>query len=277
MSDIDQNNEATEVASFRYALGVEYAGAKFHGWQIQSDEGVRTVQEEVERALSVIANHPVSVICAGRTDTGVNGSYQVIHFDSQIERPERAWVLGTNSQLPDDVASLWSKPVDNTFHARFSAQARRYRYLIYPSPVKPAILARGVTWTHKELELSRMQAAAKHLVGEHDFSSYRAVACQAHSPVRTIHSLEVYQRGQIIVIDVQANAFLHHMVRNIAGVLMKIGSGEAEIDWSKEVLEARDRRKGGVTAPPWGLYFVDVQYPDQYQLPEGGKGPFFLS
>lgn len=267
---------ATQVALFRYALGVEYAGANYHGWQSQAEDNVATVQQTLEAALSQIANHPVSVICAGRTDSGVNGCYQVVHFDARVERPERAWVLGTNSNLPDDIAVLWAKPVSDQFHARFSAKARRYRYLIYSAPVKPAILARGVTWTHRPLQVERMQLAARHLVGEHDFTSYRAVACQAHSPVREVYSLDLYQKGQIIVIDICANAFLHHMVRNIAGVLMKIGAGEAEPDWSRQVLEARDRRQGGVTAPPWGLYFVDVKYPEEFELPPGNQGPFFL-
>lgn len=280
MQHTSEDQGATQVAlsrsTTRYALGIEYAGYNYHGWQSQRDEGVSTVQETLEAALSQIACHPVSVICAGRTDTGVNGCYQVVHFDAQVERPDRAWVRGTNTKLPDDVAVLWAKPVPEEFHARFSAMERRYRYLIYSAEVKPAILSRGVTWTHKELNLERMQAGAEHLVGEHDFTSYRAIACQAKSPVKTVKSLEVYQKGQLIVIDICANAFLHHMVRNVAGVLMKIGAGEASTDWSREVLEARDRRMGGVTAPPWGLYFVDVKYPEEFDLPPGNRGPFFL-
>ncbi|HSG03452.1 MAG TPA: tRNA pseudouridine(38-40) synthase TruA [Marinobacterium sp.] len=276
MSNSLHQEGATQVALFRYALGIEYAGARYHGWQSQREEQVATVQETLEEALSKIACHPVSVICAGRTDTGVNGCYQVVHFDAQVERPTRAWVMGTNTKLPDDIAVLWARPVSDQFHARFGAMERRYRYVIYSAEVKPAVLSRGVTWTHKKLSIDRMQQAAVHLVGEHDFTSYRAVACQAKSPVKTVKSLEVYQRGQLIVIDICANAFLHHMVRNIAGVLMKIGSGEAEVDWSREVLEARNRRLGGVTAPPWGLYFVDVKYPQEFDLPPGNQGPFFL-
>jgi tRNA pseudouridine38-40 synthase len=276
MSDIENVKGATEVALFRYALGIEYAGANYHGWQIQADEGVVTVQERLQQALAKIANHDVHLVCAGRTDTGVNGCYQVVHFDTPNQRIDRAWVMGTNRHLPDDIAVLWAKPVSDQFHARFSAQARRYRYLIYSAPVKPAILSRGVTWTHKSLDVGRMQSASRCLIGEHDFSSYRAVACQANSPVRTVHDLQVYKSGEIIVIDIQANAFLHHMVRNIAGVLMKIGSGEAEVEWAAEVLEAKDRRKGGVTAPPWGLYFCDVEYPEEFALPKGGTGPYFL-
>lgn len=276
MSNSQHQEGATQVALFRYALGIEYAGAKYHGWQSQREEEVATVQETLEQAISKIACHPVSVVCAGRTDTGVNGCYQVVHFDAQVQRPARAWVMGTNTKLPDDIAVLWAKPVSDRFHARFGAMERRYRYIIYSAEVKPAVLSRGVTWTHKRLSVERMQQAAVHLVGEHDFTSYRAVACQAKSPVKTVKSLDVYQKGQLIVIDICANAFLHHMVRNIAGVLMKIGCGEAEVDWSREVLDARDRRMGGVTAPPWGLYFVDVKYPQEFDLPPGNQGPLFL-
>lgn len=268
--------EATQVASTRLALCIEYAGEHYKGWQTQKFDKLPTVQENVEMALSKVAAHPVSVICAGRTDSGVNGTYQIIHFDSPAKRSERAWVLGTNSNLPQDISVQWAKVVDESFHARFSALQRRYRYIIYSNPVMPAVLAKGVTWTHKALNLEAMQKAAQYLKGEHDFSSYRAVACQAKSPVRTITDIDVLQCGELIVLDVQANAFLHHMIRNIAGVLMTIGAGEAEPIWAQQVLDARDRRKGGVTAPSHGLYFVDVKYPEQYQLPASKLGPFFL-
>ncbi|WP_151704667.1 tRNA pseudouridine(38-40) synthase TruA [Nitrincola alkalilacustris] len=272
-----ENQGAISIAPYRYALAVEYNGSAYRGWQKQSDDDVPSLQSEVERALSRVANHPVQVVCAGRTDAGVHATWQIIHFDSCVERDLRAWVLGTNTYLPDDISIQWARSVTHEFHARFSARARRYRYLIYSSPVKPALLSRGVTWTHKSFDLESMQRAAESLVGEHDFTSYRAVGCQAKSPVRTIQSLEVTQRGRLIMIDVRANAFLHHMVRNIAGVLMKIGSGEASIGWAREVLEARDRRMGGVTAPPFGLYFVDVDYPDLFDLPVSPLGPYFLS
>ncbi|WP_370280570.1 tRNA pseudouridine(38-40) synthase TruA, partial [Pontibacterium sp.] len=189
----------------------------------------------------------------------------------------RAWVMGTNTKLPDDIAVKWAVEVPESFHARFSAQQRRYRYVILSAPVKPALLAKGVTWTYKSLDVDRMNAGAAYLVGEHNFNSYRAVNCQAHSPIREVRELNVYQSGGLIVIDVAANAFLHHMVRNIAGVLMKIGCGEAEPIWAKEVLEAQDRRQGGVTAPPYGLYFVDVKYPDEFDLPKSDLGPYFLT
>ena len=267
---------AAQVAPRRLALCVEYAGEKYKGWQKQKYDSLPTVQEHVEKALSTVANHPVTVICAGRTDTGVNGTYQIIHFDSHASRDERAWVLGTNSQLPQDIAIQWAVTVDDSFHARFSAQSRRYRYIIYSNTVMPAVLAKGVSWTHKSLNVEFMQRAAQYLLGEHDFTSYRAVACQAKTATRTISAIRVFKHGELIVLDVQANAFLHHMIRNIAGVLMTIGAKEAAPEWALEVLEAKDRRKGGVTAPPHGLYFVDVKYPMQYALPASKLGPFFI-
>ncbi|MCW8887141.1 MAG: tRNA pseudouridine(38-40) synthase TruA [Motiliproteus sp.] len=280
MNAVENNSmvkkEAEQPPLFRYAMAVEYDGSRYHGWQRQQ-AGVASVQAAVEAALSKIANEPVTVICAGRTDTGVHASYQVIHFETHAVRPERGWVMGTNTKLPDDVSIKWAKSVGQDFHARFSALERRYRYLIHTAPVKPGVLNKGVTWTHKTLDESRMQLAGDYLVGTHDFSSYRAVACQARSPVRELRHLWVRRIGDLIVIDVRANAFLHHMIRNIAGVLMKIGAGEAEPEWAKEVLDARDRRLGGVTAPPFGLYFVDARYPDSHNLPKSPLGPFFLA
>ncbi|MGB0734054.1 MAG: tRNA pseudouridine(38-40) synthase TruA [Pontibacterium sp.] len=267
---------AIDIAPYRYALCIEYQGANYRGWQIQQD-GVPSIQAALEKAISKVANHPVSVVCAGRTDACVNATYQIVHFDSTAVRSERAWVLGTNTHLPDDVSVRWAKPVSESFHARFGATARRYRYLIYSSPVKPALLAKGVTWTYKTLDVERMHQAGQCLVGEHNFNAYRAVNCQAHSPVRTVKHLNVYKTGDLIVIDVRANAFLHHMIRNFAGVLMSIGAGEADIGWAQEVLDSQDRRQGGVTAPPYGLYFVDVTYPDEFELPPSDIGPFFLS
>lgn len=267
---------ATSVAPYRYAAAVEYSGGAYHGWQKQCHDPVPCVQGEVEKALSRVANHPVTVICAGRTDAGVSACYQIIHFDAQVQRPERAWVMGGNTYLPGDIALLWVKPVSEDFHARFSARARRYRYIIYSAAVKPAVLTKGVTWTWKSLDEVKMQQAARVLVGEHDFTSYRAVACQAKNPVRQVQHLQVYRQGRLLIIDIKANAFLHHMVRNIAGVLMKIGAGEAPVSWAQEVLDARDRRQGGVTAPPFGLYFVDVDYADEFLLPKAEPGPFFL-
>ena len=276
-SSVVEGADRETIRTYRYALCVEYAGAAYRGWQTQKEKDVPSIQETVEQALSAIANEPVNVICAGRTDACVSGTYQIIHFDTTAQRPDRAWVMGTNTKLPDDIAIRWAKRVDDSFHARFSALERRYRYLIYSSEVKPALLSRGVTWTHKQLDLSRMQEAASYLIGEHDFTSYRAVGCQAKSPVRHVRSMDIYRAGDLIVIDVCANAFLHHMIRNFAGVLMTIGSSEAEPVWAKQVLDARDRRKGGVTAPPYGLYFVDVKYPAEYELPKSELGPYFLT
>ena len=244
----------------RYAAGVEYNGAAFHGWEVQQPE-IRTVQGEVERALSKVANHFVRITTAGRTDTGVHASGQVIHFESEAERSERSWVYGANANLPADVCLSWVKPVSEEFHARFSALSRTYRYVIFNRPVRSALLVKERTWVYRPLDEERMQQGADHLVGEHDFSSYRAVACQAHSPVRTISRLEVSRHGEEIHIEVQANAFLHHMVRNIAGVLIAIGSGLQQSEWAREVLEYRDRTLGGVTAPPEGLTLIAVEYP----------------
>lgn len=250
----------------RFAVGVEYDGSAFAGWQFQSHME-RTVQGVVEEALSRVANHPVQIHAAGRTDAGVHATGQVFHFDSDAERDERAWVFGGNANLPKDVALLWAKPVDDSFHARFAAVRRAYRYVIFTRDVRPTFLANRVTWHYQDLDVARMHKAGQALVGEHDFSSYRAVACQAKSPVRILHSLEVSAQGPFIFIDVEANGFLHHMVRNIAGVLMAIGGGDKPISWAKEVLELRDRTLGGVTAQPHGLYLTEVGYPEAFALP----------
>lgn len=269
------NKEAVYPPLFRFALCIEYDGSQYQGWQRQA-HSAQTVQEQLERALSKVANESISVICAGRTDTGVHGCYQIIHFETRAQRSTRAWVYGTNTNLPYDIAVKWAQPVSDQFHARFGALERRYRYIIHNTEVKPALLNRQMTWTYKPLDEQRMQEAGNHLVGTHDFTSYRAVACQAKSPIREIKHLRVSRQGEMLVIDVRANAFLHHMIRNIAGVLMKIGAGEAEPQWAKEVLEARDRRLGGITAPPYGLYFVDVKYPEVFSLPPSSIGPAFL-
>lgn len=260
----------------RYAASVQYDGSKFHGWQ-SLKSGLPTIQEGVEKALSKVANHPVSVVCAGRTDAGVHGCNQIIHFDTDAVRSERGWAYGANANLPDEISINWVKPVSDEFHARFSAGWRRYRYVIYNNPIRPAHLHKGVTWNFRPLYEGRMQEAAEYLKGEHDFTSYRAVQCQAKNPVRTITRLDITRHGPILVIDIQANAFLHHMVRNIAGVLMAIGCGKHEPEWAKEVLEARDRAQGGVTAVPHGLYFIDVGYPEMFELPQSQANPFFVA
>ena len=250
---------------YRIAMGIEYDGSPYVGWQSQR-EG-ETVQQNVETALSAVANHPVKVFCAGRTDTGVHANEQVIHFETTASREVRSWVFGCNTNLPRSICSLWATPVPETFHARFSAIKRSYRYTILNRYIRPAIQNNYVSFVHRPLDETRMQQAAKHLIGTHDFTSYRAVACQAKSPVRTLYKLDVTRDGEYIYLDLMADGFLHHMVRNIAGVLIEIGTGKAEVDWAKEVLEHRDRRLGGVTATPKGLSLKRISYPDEFELP----------
>ena len=257
----------------RIALGIEYDGTGFYGWQRQP-EG-RTVQTCIEAALSEVADHQVHVVCAGRTDTGVHASGQVIHFDSKAVRAMNGWVRGTNAHLPPDVRVQWSHPVESAFHARFSATRRYYRYIIHNHPVRSALLRNRAGWEYQNLDESHMMTAARHLLGEHDFTSFRAVACQAHSPVRTIYHLELRRSGNFIYLDIKANAFLHHMVRCIAGVLITVGRGEQAPDWVGEVLAAKDRRLSGVNAPPAGLYLVAVRYPDEFRLPSDLRLPAY--
>ena len=261
------------LAVTRIALGIEYDGSRFHGWQAQP--GVRSVQGELMRALSGIADEPLRLQCAGRTDRGVHALGQVVHFDTRARREARAWLLGGNSRLPDDIAITWVREVDETFHARFSATARTYRYVIDLRPNRPALLRNQVAWHRWPLEVERMRRAARHLVGEHDFSAYRAAGCQARHAVRRIHHLEVSRQGRFVHIDIEANAFLHHMVRNIAGVLMEIGRGERPESWTAELLELRDRTAAGITAPAAGLYLVSVTYPDRFRLPPVPRPPLF--
>lgn len=255
----------------RLAAGVEYCGAGFYGWQKQP--GQRTVQESLETAISRVASHPVTLQCAGRTDAGVHAVQQVVHFDTASERTTDSWLMGTNSNLSRDIRLIWVSPVEQEFHARFSAIARRYVYLIINRPVRTAIYHHLLTWEYRRLDETAMAAAARQLIGEHDFSSYRATSCQAKTAVRNITRLDVNRIGEMIRIDITANAFLHHMVRNIVGVLMKIGTGKEQPGWAKEVLEARDRTLGGVTAPADGLYLLNVYYPEKYRIPVQGENP----
>ena len=251
----------------RFAVGVEYDGSGFAGWQRQR-HAVRTVQAIVEQALSQVAAEPLQLQCAGRTDTGVHATAQIAHFDSAAIRPLHAWLLGGNANLPDDVALRWVVPVSDHFHARFSALRRRYRYLILNQPTRSALQRQRVCWERQPLDLSAMQQAATHLLGEHDFSAYRAAGCQAKQPVRTIYHLQLWREGDMLLLEVEANAFLHHMVRNIAGVLLTIGRGEQPPAWAGTVLASRDRRAAGATAPPGGLYLTAVHYPAEFKLPQ---------
>jgi tRNA pseudouridine38-40 synthase len=261
----------------RIALGLEYKGARYRGFQRQS-ANVPSIQGYLEAALSKVAGGaPVSILCAGRTDASVHSSGQVVHFDTTVERSLHAWIMGANMNLPNDISVTWAKVMPAHFHARFSAMARRYRYVIYNDPIRPAHMAEEVTWNHRPLDVARMREAAQALVGTHDFSAFRATRCQAKSPVKTVHHLQLIEHGRFIVLDIRANAFLHHMVRNIAGVLMTIGAGERPPEWAREVLERGDRHSGGVTAHPYGLYLVQVDYPEEFELPPRYLGPHFLS
>ena len=249
----------------RIALGLEYDGSRFHGFERQPAR--RTVQGEVEEALTRIAVAPVRVVCAGRTDAGVHATGQVVHFDTAASRPVHAWVRGTNTCLPSDVTVLWAHLVDGGFHARFLALRRRYRYVIVNRSARPALLAGRAAWEYRPLDARLMRLAARHLAGEHDFSSFRAAGCRARHPVRRVHRIEVVRAGDRIIIDVHANAFLQRMVRNIAGTLVAVGAGEHDPDWVASVLAARDRRAAGVTAAPDGLYLVGVDYPEEAGIP----------
>ncbi|KEQ13102.1 tRNA pseudouridine(38-40) synthase TruA [Endozoicomonas numazuensis] len=260
----------------RLAASVQYDGSRYHGWQ-SLKSGLPSVQAAVEKALSKVANHPVSVVCAGRTDAGVHGCNQVIHFDTDAVRSGYGWTFGGNTNLPDDISFNWVRPVSDDFHARYSAKWRRYRYVILNRPVRPAHLPRGVTFYYRPLDVELMNIAGQYLIGEHDFDSYRAVQCQAKHAVREIQHLNVYRHGDMVVIDVRANAFLHHMVRNITGVLLEVGAGRKAPIWAREVLDARKRSEGGATAKPYGLYFVDVGYPDEFGLPKSEPNPFFVA
>ncbi|MBF8160481.1 tRNA pseudouridine(38-40) synthase TruA [Ectopseudomonas hydrolytica] len=261
----------------RIALGLEYKGARYRGFQRQAGN-VSSIQGCLESALSKVAGgEPINIMCAGRTDASVHASGQVVHFDTAVERPLHAWIMGANMNLPKDISVTWARVMPAHFHARFSAMARRYRYVIYSDPIRPAHMAEEVTWNHRPLDVTRMREAARALVGTHDFSAFRATQCQAKSPIKTVHHLQVIEHGCFIVLDIRANAFLHHMVRNIAGVLMAIGAGERPVEWAREVLERADRRSGGVTAHPYGLYLVQVEYPEEFELPQRYLGPHFLS
>lgn len=260
----------------RIALGVEYQGSRYKGWQRQQD--VDSVQEQLEKALSKVAAQPIEVFCAGRTDAGVHATGQVVHFEYESDKARKmaAWTMGVNTSLPDDIAVRWALPVTDQFHARFSATSRRYRYVILNQALRPGILRHGVTHHHYPLNEELMAQAAQCLLGEQDFTSFRAAQCQSNSPFRNVHHVMVKRFGDYVVVDIQANAFVHHMVRNIVGSLMVIGQGEQPVEWMAQVLAAKDRTLAAATAKPHGLYLVAAHYPQEFNLPQGAMGPLFL-
>ena len=264
------------AAGARVALRVEYDGTPYSGWQSQPHlPQVRTVQDSLENALSKVAASPLRVHCAGRTDTGVHATAQWVHFDAPVSRSLKAWVLGGNAQLPASVRIADAREVASTFHARHSAIARRYDYLIYNASTASAILADRVLWIRDDLDAERMHRALQALLGERDFSSFRAASCQSRTPMRCLMAVSVVRRGNLLRVRLEANAFLHHMVRNIMGSLLVVGSGAAAEDWLVELLESRDRRLAGATAAPHGLYLTQVRYPETFAIPEAPELSLF--
>jgi tRNA pseudouridine38-40 synthase len=258
----------------RIAFGIEYDGANYYGWQRQAHHSA--IQTHLEAAIAKVADHDVSTFCAGRTDAGVHACGQVVHFDTTALRPEFAWLRGVNTYLPRDIRVLWCKFVDSEFDARKSALSRRYCYVISNRPVRPGIMHKAITWILGDLEIEAMQKGARYLLGNHDFTSFRATACQAKTPIRTVQNIDVFRRGMSIIIDIRANAFLHHMVRNIAGTLIAVGHQKYPPAWVDEVLKAKDRRMAGMMAAPNGLYLVNVSYPTRFDIPLFAHAPWFL-
>jgi tRNA pseudouridine38-40 synthase len=258
----------------RIALGIEYDGSRFLGWQTQPGGG--TVQDALQAALSGVADQPVSVVCAGRTDRGVHGRGQVVHFETSAARPDSAWVRGANALLPDAAAVLWSRRVAPEFHARYSALSRTYRYVLLNRPVRPALAARYAGWHHAPLEVEAMREAAASLLGEHDFSAFRAAECQAKSPVRTLHRLDIERLGARVEFVLCANAWLQHMVRNIIGALVYVGKGRNPPAWTAELLASRDRSKAAPTFASEGLYLEAVEYAPHWGLPSSALEPLVL-
>ena len=251
----------------RFALGIEYNGTDYRGWQKQPTPSTPSVQATLELALSTVANENITVTCAGRTDAGVHATVQVVHFDTDVERPDTAWVLGVNRLLPAAVSVRWVVNVPDDFHARYSARQRRYIYLIYQDRLRRPLLDLHLTRSYQSLNTESMQQAANQLIGEHDFSAFRSSHCQAKTPVRVLKQLDIHQQGAIIALDFSANAFLHHMVRNIVGTLIEVGNGKQSVGWVAEVLASKDRRQAGEKAPATGLYLVNIEYPPEYNLP----------
>ncbi|MDD4928225.1 MAG: tRNA pseudouridine(38-40) synthase TruA [Gallionella sp.] len=259
----------------RIALGVEYDGRPYCGWQSQAVGS--TVQDTLQSALSQIASVPVSVLAAGRTDTGVHAMEQVVHFDTRIERPLTAWVRGTNAMLPESIVVRWAHAVPDEFHARFSAQGRSYRYFLINRPVRSAVYAGKAGWYHKPLDISLMREAAQYLLGEHDFSAFRAAECQAKSPVKCLYNIDISQDGEMLVFDLSANAFLHHMVRNLVGCLVYVGKGRYPPQWIEQVMHSRERRLAAPTFAPDGLYLRRIQYDPKWGLPQEQDSGFRIA
>lgn len=261
----------------RIALGVEYVGTNYSGWQRQQNQPeVASIQAALEVALSELANHAVTVVCAGRTDAGVHACGQVVHFDSPAKRSMRAWVFGCNTKLPPDIRVLWAQNVPNDFDARRSALARHYRYVIYNNPIRPSLLSDYIAWHYTPLDADLMHNAAQGWLGENDFSSFRAAGCQSKSPRRNLQQISVRRRAELVIIDILADAFLYHMVRNMVGVLIQIGSGKQPLDWALQVLHAKDRTKAAKTSAPQGLYLFNVKYPQHLQIPEQNAELWFF-
>ncbi len=260
------------MTSKRIALGIEYNGSLFNGYQLQS-AGTRTVQGGLEKALSKVANEPIRLTCAGRTDTGVHATGQVVHFDTAVQRELKAWVLGGNTNLPRDISIHWIRQVSDDFSARFSAISRSYRYILFNRKVRSAVFQHNVSWSFELLDAVAMNAAAQILIGEHDFSAFRSSQCQAKHAVREIQGISVKREADYVILDIKANAFLHHMVRNIMGTLIVVGRGDQPIEWMQQVLLGEDRKKAGMTAQAAGLYLINVEYPAEHGLPDSGWLP----
>ncbi|MEM6580168.1 MAG: tRNA pseudouridine(38-40) synthase TruA [Pseudomonadota bacterium] len=263
-------------AGSRIACRIEYDGRSYQGWQWQPQQAVNTVQNTLQSALSKVADQNIELVCAGRTDAGVHAFAQVVHFETAVARSPKAWVIGANANLPADVRVHWAVPVSSGFHARFSALSRRYRYVIANTAVRPAQFVGQLTWQRRRLDHLRMHEAAQALLGERDFSAFRAASCQSRTPMRNVQRVGVSRQGDLVVIDIQANAFLHHMVRNIAGSLMVVGTGLQDVDWISQLLAGRDRTLAAETAVADGLYLVDVVYPKEFDLPAAPYGPLLL-
>ena len=257
---------ALNKSTQRYALGIEYLGTQYHGWQRQAHEK-KTIQTHIETALSRVADHNIEVQTAGRTDAGVHASGQVIHFETFAQRENKAWILGVNTHLPNDIRVHWVRAVNNDFHARFSATARRYHYWIENTKIPSAYFKHRATHHRRSLDEKKMHAAAQALLGENDFSSFRAASCQSNTAMRNVMHCNVSSHKKFVLIDIKANAFLHHMVRNIAGSLIDVGNGTKSIEWFQDIFQAKDRTQAGITAPPDGLFLIEVDYPERFNLP----------